>query len=194
MEGRVVRIKSGSLLASHGVSLPNRQCRPAQQCAPLRSPLRYIRTATVTAGTSVESPTRSGPSKPRSGTHSAMERFSLLIDGEVYGPYAHVKLTPCMCPGELEVRDTRRQALHAWPTPACHSLRSSWIALVSRACARGRPRSPALSSRCIVHALVLHASRRRSSRCPCAPSSRCHWSRKRMHQSALKIQLGQWDE
>lgn len=58
-------------------------------------PLRYVKTASISAG-----PVSSMPSTPRSAP--GQERFGLLVDGEYYGPFAQVRVAPCVVPGEAE--------------------------------------------------------------------------------------------
>lgn len=80
----------------------------------VESPLRHIKTATLSAGAATsanESLVRGRGAQQKGGGGSSNERFGLLVDGEYYGPFAHVQLTPCVPPGQLEVRAAPRLAM-----------------------------------------------------------------------------------
>ena len=65
--------------------------------------LRYVKTATLGSGAAPspgESMSRGGGARDKKA--GPTERFGLLVDGEYYGPFAHVQLTPCVPPGQLE--------------------------------------------------------------------------------------------
>jgi len=64
-------------------------------------PLRFVKTATVTAGSTTASD-NARATRQKSVPPSAVERFSLLVDGDFYGPFAHIQITPCILPGGRE--------------------------------------------------------------------------------------------
>jgi hypothetical protein len=72
----------------------------AAAAAAARSPLRYIVSATISAGRDASSDGAAPPPTPRGGPRN--ERFGLLVDGEYYGPFAHVQVAPCVVPGSAE--------------------------------------------------------------------------------------------
>jgi len=63
--------------------------------------LRFVKTATVTAGSTTASD-NARATRQKSVPPSAVERFSLLVDGDFYGPFAHIQITPCILPGGRE--------------------------------------------------------------------------------------------
>lgn len=76
-------------------------------------PTRYIKTATISNAASTENvpgmlkrlpetPRERKAAQQTQGGGGLEQRFSLYIDGEFYGPFAHVMLTPCVPPGEAE--------------------------------------------------------------------------------------------
>mmetsp|Transcript_14206 Transcript_14206/g.45508 ORF Transcript_14206/g.45508 Transcript_14206/m.45508 type:complete len:790 (+) Transcript_14206:54-2423(+) len=71
------------------------------------APPRYVRAATITAGLPSAAAANADPRQRLSGPAAAAaaaagERFSLLVDGEFYGPFACVQVASCALPGEPE--------------------------------------------------------------------------------------------
>ena len=63
-------------------------------------PLRHVMRAKISCGAAALGDVKS-PATPRAKA-AAAERFSILVDGEWYGPFAHVELAPCVRPGSSE--------------------------------------------------------------------------------------------
>ena len=66
-------------------------------------PLRYVRSASVSVGAAAAAGGEGGTSKGKTPRFTS-DRFSVVVDGETYGPFAFVVLTPCVRPGGSEVR------------------------------------------------------------------------------------------
>ncbi|KAL1504666.1 hypothetical protein AB1Y20_008446 [Prymnesium parvum] len=65
------------------------------------NPLRYIKSASITAGNSLLSGLAVDAKTPRrQGTMS--ERFMMQVDGQPHGPFACVQISPCIPPGGTE--------------------------------------------------------------------------------------------
>lgn len=67
-----------------------------------RAPHRYFQTATVSAGHAAAMDSRDAPGNLRQHAGragGAEQRFGIYADGEYYGPFAHVAISPCMPPG-----------------------------------------------------------------------------------------------
>ena len=67
-----------------------------------RSPLRYVKTATVSAGRDLAGADSTTPRLQTRPGSAGMERFGLLVDGEYYGPFAYVHISQCVVPGSSE--------------------------------------------------------------------------------------------
>ena len=71
-----------------------------------RAPLRYVQSASVSAGCAASTEGLGAPKTPRGGVAeraaTGEHRFGLLVDSEYYGPFAHVAITPCVVPGTSE--------------------------------------------------------------------------------------------
>ena len=69
------------------------------------SPRRYITHAAISAGldAAAGAPGAAEPSSGGRTPRSAGSTFGLLVDGEYYGPFAHVQVGPCLVPGSSEV-------------------------------------------------------------------------------------------
>ena len=91
-------------------------------------PTRYIKTATISNGASSgdapgmpkrppETPRERKAALQTQGGGGLEQRFSLYIDGELYGPFAHVVLTPCVPPGEAEAITLPVQTFFPLETP-----------------------------------------------------------------------------
>ena len=94
-------------------------------------PTRYIKTATISnaasTGEHVPGMPKRPPETPRErkaaqqqaqqGGGGLEQRFSLYIDGELYGPFAHVVVTPCVPPGAAEAITLPVQTFFPLETP-----------------------------------------------------------------------------
>ena len=91
---------SGRLQMRAAVGTTNRSAAAAAA----RSPLRHILSATISAGsTGADGPPPSQtPRAPSRVAPLGFERFSLLVDGEYYGPFAHMLIGPCAVPRSSE--------------------------------------------------------------------------------------------
>lgn len=70
----------------------------AAAAAAARSPQRHIVAATITSG--LDALGADGAQTPR--TARGAEKFGLLVDGEYYGPFAHMQVRACCVPGSSE--------------------------------------------------------------------------------------------
>ena len=84
---------SGRLQMRCAHTTPNSKGTPS-------GPLRHVMRAKISCGAAALGDVKS-PATPRAKA-AAAERFSILVDGEWYGPFAHVELAPCVRPGSSE--------------------------------------------------------------------------------------------
>ena len=78
--------------------------------------MRHIRAASISGyRVNPESNARKMQAAPQA------ERFTVVVDGEAYGPFAYVQIAPCFPPGGNEVRAAHRESpRQRWPL--CSSL------------------------------------------------------------------------